>query len=145
MKIFTSYFSNMRNIINPVSIAHSNPYWYKGLSYSLLAPTSKILNEYKSNRFSNDKKAIMIYTDAYAEEILSKLDQEKVYEELHFKLVKSIARQISETKYSEEDIVTLLCWERPDKFCHRHLVARWFAEKGIEVKEISLNKDIQNN
>jgi hypothetical protein len=30
-----------------------------------------------------------------------------------------------------------LCWEKKGKFCHRHLVAKWFKEKlGIEVKEI---------
>lgn len=32
--------------------------------------------------------------------------------------------------------VALLCYEAPEKFCHRHLVAEWFKNKlGIEVKE----------
>ena len=32
--------------------------------------------------------------------------------------------------------IALLCYESPEKFCHRHLVAEWFMEKlGIEVRE----------
>jgi hypothetical protein len=37
----------------------------------------------------------------------------------------------------------LLCYERPDEFCHRHIVAAWLEkELGIEVEEYA---DINND
>lgn len=29
----------------------------------------------------------------------------------------------------------LLCWENPNDFCHRHIVADWLRKAGFEVKE----------
>jgi uncharacterized protein (DUF488 family) len=31
---------------------------------------------------------------------------------------------------------TLLCWEKPGDFCHRHLVADWLRNAGYEISEI---------
>ena len=31
--------------------------------------------------------------------------------------------------------VALVCYEKPEGFCHRHLVADWLNENGIVVKE----------
>ena len=31
--------------------------------------------------------------------------------------------------------IVLLCYEKPDEFCHRHLVAEWFNRNGIYVVE----------
>ena len=31
--------------------------------------------------------------------------------------------------------VTLLCYEKPDDFCHRHLVSKWFNEHGYKCEE----------
>jgi len=37
------------------------------------------------------------------------------------------------------DNVVLLCFETPDKFCHRHLVATWLnAAKVADVREYIL-------
>ena len=37
--------------------------------------------------------------------------------------------------YNEE--VTLLCWEKPDQFCHRNLVAKWFKDQlDIDITEL---------
>ena len=34
-----------------------------------------------------------------------------------------------------EDAV-ILCWEAPDKFCHRHIVAEWLSYSlGIDIEE----------
>ncbi len=31
----------------------------------------------------------------------------------------------------------LLCWEGPEKFCHRRLVARWLEQRlGVQVEEV---------
>ena len=44
----------------------------------------------------------------YPEVVLSRLDPVKVYHVL--------------------DNSVLLCWESPEKFCHRHIVAQWLEE-----------------
>jgi uncharacterized protein (DUF488 family) len=31
--------------------------------------------------------------------------------------------------------IVLLCYEKPDSFCHRHLVAKWFNENGFPIEE----------
>ena len=56
------------------------------------------------------------YTNMY-DGILAKLDPQRVLRDLNDAIV--------------------LCWEKPGKFCHRHLVAKWLEkETGLIVKEI---------
>ena len=31
--------------------------------------------------------------------------------------------------------IALICYEKPEDFCHRHLVAKWFSENGVNCKE----------
>lgn len=38
---------------------------------------------------------------------------------------------------SQSNKLVLLCWEAPDKFCHRHEVARWLCGLGLPCKEFS--------
>ena len=57
------------------------------------------------------------YTARYQEEVLSFLDPKKVVKDL-----------------GPESI--LLCWERPDRFCHRHIVAEWLRKAGYDVWEL---------
>ena len=37
--------------------------------------------------------------------------------------------------------ICLLCYEKPDDFCHRHLIAKWFAKAGIDVVEYIYTSD----
>ena len=38
--------------------------------------------------------------------------------------------------------VALCCFEKPDGFCHRHLVAKWLNEKlGVQVEEFGISKN----
>lgn len=64
------------------------------------------------------------YTKRY-EAILSRLAPMQVYRELD-----TMMRNYGASA------VALVCWEKPEKFCHRHLVAKWFKEKlGMDVME----------
>lgn len=36
----------------------------------------------------------------------------------------------------------LLCWEKPEAFCHRHIVADWLRKAGFEVKEWDKSDDV---
>ena len=112
----TSYYSKYKGE-NAVSIAGKCPVWYKGKEYKKLAPKYWFFKEYKdpSSQFYMDED---YYIQNYQKEVLDKLDAKKVYEELGENAV-------------------LLCWEKSDKFCHRHLVAKWLEkELGIKVSEI---------
>lgn len=109
--IYTSYYAN-RNLYNAplglrlIGISLKIPVWFKGSAFRNLAPTPEILN-IKDSR---------IYTRRYRDVVLSRLDPVRVYKIL--------------------DNSVLLCWESPEKFCHRHLVAQWLEEAtGNKVTE----------
>lgn len=94
---------------------------YIGDTYLDLAPEKSLLKKYHKNigvipEYENVKE----YTVEYWNNVLSKLDPEKVYNDLNNKI--------------------LLCYEKSNEFCHRHLVAAWLEillEK--EVPEIEMD------
>lgn len=113
----TSYFAKYKGD-NGVSIAQITPSWYIGKEYKKLAPKYWILYKYKKGEIDEDQ-----YIELFYKHILSKLDASIVYTELK-KLIGS-------------DDIVLLCYEKSDKFCHRHIVAKWFEEElGIDILEL---------
>jgi len=117
--IRTTYFDNYFNkrLLNGISIARYNIKW-AGEKYTSLAPTFSILNWWKSLSLREQKleSNIKEYENRYYNEILSKLDPFKVYKELDGKI--------------------LLCFEKPNAFCHRHIVSKWLNSFGLECKEL---------
>lgn len=108
----TSYFSKSAKHPNAVSIAGKNPPTFKGKHFKVLAPKIWFYRRYKRNLDTEE------FTRHYYEEVLNKLDAEKIYKQLG------------------EDAV-LLCWESKTKFCHRHICIKWFKDKlGIRVTEL---------
>lgn len=123
MQIYTSYFAVEKKIpadITRVSIAKWMPKGLRFIEYQKLAPTEKILKAYKEGILTQEK-----YEKAYKKEVLSKVT---VNEVMHFlKLVGN-----------GNDIV-LLCFEKSSDFCHRHILAEWFIEQGIQVDEYPIS------
>ena len=118
--IYTSYFAKQKSLpenIIPISICAKTPEWYKGLTYKKLAPSYEILMKYKRD---GDKES---YIKNYREQVLNKLDPEKVVYEL-----------LLTTAGAKKD-VCLLCYEKSADFCHRHLVAEWLNSHGFECRE----------
>ena len=112
--IYTSYFGKLKKIPNtiiPIAICAKNPEWYTGLAYKKLAPTYRILMNWK--KMKNEEQYIRDYT----EQVLRKLDVRQVYLELQ-----ALAKG--------KDIV-LLCYEKTNDFCHRNLVAEWMRNNGM--------------
>ena len=116
MEIATGYFAKAKDYADMgyalVSIAKVAPWFLpKGLNvYHLpeLAPTDEILElRHKPEE----------YAPRYEINILSNLSVCKIIRQLEL-----IARQESSDK------VVLLCYESPEKFCHRHLVAKWLGD-----------------
>lgn len=121
--IYTSYFANVKNLpsgIIPIAICGGVPGWWCGLQYKKLAPKQEFFNEWKN---SGDNG---YYIKCYYEQVLSHLDPAQVYRELN---------KFVEYTGSCADNIALLCYEKPEDFCHRHLVAEWFNKNGIVCKE----------
>lgn len=112
IKMKTSYYAKSGNNINAVSIAGKCPPWFSGRQYKKLAPKYWFFQKYKND---GDKD---FYIEQYQKEVLDILNPIEVYHEL-----------------GENAI--LLCWEGKDKFCHRHIVSKWFQDKlNVIVEEI---------
>lgn len=108
----TSYFAKSFNHPNAISIAGRAPDGFTGRQYKKLAPPYWVFKKYKED---GDQE---FYTEHYFKEVLNKLDPHKVLEELGAHAI-------------------LLCYETPEKFCHRKLVAQWLRDKtGVEITEI---------
>lgn len=129
MEIATGYFAKAKAYADMgyalVSIAKVAPWFLPKVltldSLPELAPTDAILAL---------KDAPEEYSRRYASEILSNLRPSDVYSALH--KIASVHRR---------DKVVLLCYESPEKFCHRHLVADWLNDNlGIKVEEVALTK-----
>ena len=117
MKITTSYFSKLSKIENPVSICGKAPDWYNGPQFKKLAPKYSFFKDYKDGKISPDE-----YTKQFNDLVLSTLIPDAVVEE-----IKSF--------YPDAEEITLVCYERPSDFCHRHLVAEWLSKFGYAVEE----------
>lgn len=116
--IYTGYFGLAKEYeqagLTCVSIALKTPDWYRGAIYKALAPSPDLL------RYWHDKKlSETAYRKRYAATVLASLTPEKVMADL--------------SKLGAN--VVLLCYEKPDQFCHRHLVARWLNTNGIPAQE----------
>lgn len=102
----TSYFAKAAKNKNAVSIATGSPRWYKGREYKKLAPGWQLVKSgYSRHKFEKE----------YRKQILNKLDPDEVYKELG------------------EDAI-ILCWEKPQDFCHREIVADWLEENIPDLK-----------
>lgn len=104
MIISTSYFAKAAYVPNPVAICGKSPSWFSGFEYKQLAPKYSFFIKYKNGEINGDE-----YTEEYYRLVLNKLDPMQVWKDL--------------SKFG--DNITLLCYEKPDDFCHRHIAREW--------------------
>lgn len=118
MKIYTGFFAKAAQYaagkLVCVSIALKAPPTYVGSTFKPLAPSWLLLTDYKNHEINEAE-----YTRRYNAEVLRPLDKASVRAGLD--------------RISGGRDVVLLCWEGPNKFCHRHIVAQWL---GLENEEI---------
>lgn len=120
MKIFTSYFANVKNLpddILPIAICGKSIKGWSYPEYKSLAPSWSIYNEYKNLGGTKER-----YTERYIKERLQVLEIDKVIKDL-------------ENLSNGYNGIALICYEKPGDFCHRHLVAAWLKFNGYEVNE----------
>ena len=126
MNIYTSYFAKTNKLLdkgfdNLISIAGKCPDNFLNDSrcsqYRDLAPKYIWWKEWHDKNLSNDW-----YIEKYNETVLNLLNPSQVFLDL--------------TKNNTKDAI-ILCWEGPNKFCHRHLIAKWLMNHlKIEITEI---------
>lgn len=139
--IYTSYFAKLRSLSDrtvPISICAKAPDWYTGAQYKVLAPKYDFFMKWKENH-DND-----YYTRCFEEQVLSPLCVQDVLDALFSRIPSDkqellMVRQCPWWESPDVDVI-LLCYEKPDSFCHRHLVADWFRENGIECEEFTFGK-----
>jgi hypothetical protein len=120
--IYTSYFNNIPNLIklgysNFISIAGNTPEWFEEKihtdnrfrKFSYLAPKYIWWKDWKSGKLNN-----LDYEKLYKETVLDKIDFLQLKQELNINPV-------------------LLCYELPNDFCHRHLLAKWIKVQSYNI------------
>lgn len=131
--IYTTYFAQLRNLppnIIPVSICGKAPEWYRGVQYKKLAPKYDFFMEWKRTH-DND-----YYIKHFNDEVLSPLSIIRVLTELQCSIPEEVKVKMQSPFYDNQEWhIALVCYEKPDEFCHRHLVSNWIHENGFECKE----------
>ncbi len=120
--IYTGYWAKIKeyeaNGLTPVGISGWSPDGYNGKTYKKLAPKYVWWREWHDKHLSTQW-----YITQYQNTVLNQLNPVSVVKDLQ----------------KMGDNVVLLCFETPDKFCHRHLVATWLnAAKVADVREFIL-------
>lgn len=117
--IYTGYFTKAQQYqaagLTSYSIARVTPSWYHGGRLEELAPNEKLLWKYKNKEIDEAG-----YRRVYLEQLEHVKWQKilRLFEEMNDELI-------------------LLCYESPDKFCHRHILAEYLCENGYEAQEIT--------
>jgi len=116
IKLFTSYFGRFRFEEEVqefgVTITSYCPYWWEGKHYEKLSPPWILVQELKEGLITEEE-----YEEEY-NKILAELDPKEVAEELGNGAI-------------------MICYCGKDKFCHRHLVAKWLQEAEISCIELT--------
>jgi hypothetical protein len=124
--MYTGYFAKLKTYIDaglvPVSICGKAPDWYEGFQYKYLAPKWSFFNEWKNG--TEHKGDNEYYIQHFNDEVLKGRSYIQTMEDL---------QRI--TGIDDLNKVILICYEKPSDFCHRHLVAKWFIENGINCEE----------
>lgn len=119
--IFTSYYANHNKYTGfyKIGISRTAPKNSCDIYLKLLAPDYLTLSSYKSKKIDEEE---------YSRQYLQKLEQ--LYSN---GLLNLFAEYLA---HHNMDIV-LLCYESPDKFCHRHLLACFLNKRyGLKIKEL---------
>jgi len=125
---YTSYFAKIKAIKEKypnmllVSISHDKPKFLENdetiENWGILGPIRSLLNDYKSGKCDEAE-----YTQRY-----------NLY--LH-KMWPSIQTIFYQKYYQSIDVV-MLCYEKPDAFCHRHLLAHFLHDHEIPCEELDV-------
>ena len=124
--IYTGYYSKIKEYVDSgltlLSISRTKPEFAKScIDIPQLFPSNKILWDYKKGKIDE-----MEYTSKYLDQ-LNELGVDRILQMI----------QIFGNN------VVLLCWESPEKFCHRHILADYINKNsGVIVEEFGKENEI---
>ena len=124
--IYTGYYSKIKEYADSgltlLSISRTKPEFAKScIDIPQLFPSNKILWDYKKGKIDE-----MEYTSKYLDQ-LNELGIDRI-----IKMIQIFG-----------DNVVLLCWESPEKFCHRHILADYINKNsGVVVEEFGKENEI---
>ena len=124
--IYTGYYSKIKEYADSgltlLSISRTKPEFAKScIDIPQLFPSNKILWDYKKGKIDE-----MEYTSKYLDQ-LNELGVDRI-----IKMIQIFG-----------DNVVLLCWESPEKFCHRHILADYINKNsGVIVEEFGKENEI---
>lgn len=124
--IYTGYYSKIKEYADSgltlLSISRTKPEFAKScIDIPQLFPSNKILWDYKKGKIDE-----MEYTSKYLDQ-LNELGVDRI-----IKMIQIFG-----------DNVVLLCWESPEKFCHRHILADYINKNsGVVVEEFGKENEI---
>lgn len=126
--IYTGYFAQVNKYDGILaSIAIKTPKGFKGVKLRCFMPKFWLLDKFKKGEIDSKE-----YSRLFELEILAHLEKQNV---------KNLLKSLSKNK----DLF-LLCYEKPENFCHRHIVANWIRnELGLEVKEYKVSQTIKES
>jgi len=113
MKIYTSYFGMSKKLPKEfvqIAICGKMMFPWSHPRYTKLAPRKSFFNIWKK---TGD---IGYYVSHFEHEVLINLTPD------------GVRKDLAELAGGDGKTVVLMCYETPDKFCHRHLVARWLGD-----------------
>ena len=125
--LYTSYFANWRKYKELdsflISITRFPPKYInfkaEGIcNWSILAPSKELLLAYKDGSITKDD-----FRTKYILQISQNTEVTK-------------AINVIKDSLNNGANVTLLCYEKSEDFCHRHILAEIFDEAGYNIKEI---------
>lgn len=111
--IYTSYYGRADKVPNPIAISRGVPHWFKGEVYEKLAPSWELVKAWNKGHGISERE----YTERYLNELTSR----------------SVTAETIQNEIPEGS--TLLCWETPLAFCHRHIISWILRNAGIDSKE----------
>lgn len=117
-KIWTSYWGGHAKWPTdaiPIGITRYKPHFFYGINLESLAPSENLLWKWKNNQIDE-----YMFERLYFEEL-----RERGFTP---EGVKSILREA--VGYRP---IILCCYEKPDEFCHRHLLAKWLDDNIEEL------------
>ena len=121
MRVYTSYYAKISRDpkgLVPVRISTSMPDWFPYIC-------EELDEVYPGWDLVGPVKAGLMNYDEYTEKYMAKL------EAIGRDRLMQILQEISEQNGGRD--LVLVCWESPDKFCHRHLIMKFL---GLEANEV---------
>ena len=125
--IYTGYYSKIKEYVDLgltlLSISRTKPEFAKScIDIPQLFPSDKILWDHKKGKIDE-----MEYTSKYLDQ-LNELGIDRI-----IKMIQIFG-----------DNVVLLCWESPEKFCHRHILADYINKNsGVVVEEFGKENEMR--